>query len=311
MNQFHNDASGRIISIIEADATSLSADKIRNHYILYLATLGRLLPLIPQPDRRQAEFEKALQSLVEKSPELVKEVDNYRLATSDLLRWRKLWTEQRIAFRWKDTVAPSDASLKTPIRRGSDLKKYHFGFRLESKSAPTDIRNKSPELVGSIIGTGPFRGQGPLGTAISGYEQLIYARITIPPQWKEETEKLRKDLYCETGSGGTPLTLEAALAVISASEGHASLVGGKVTEVTMQSQMPFFIGMSDIDGRLAPLGPDLRDAPDSSAMKGTISQITIEPTWLAGPGFFIELEPPAEENPTDPLAEVTEAPPES
>ncbi len=131
---------GALIKLIEADAGAIRAEGIPPRHAAYVHALAPVLSLAVD-DAFTKHFQAALDQLAAKSPPLVAQLNTYRRATGDMLRWRA-----RLAGAQRARAQPTKSA-------GTSFK------GALSSSAPVMFGSLAPELVGnpsigeSLVGT--------------------------------------------------------------------------------------------------------------------------------------------------------------
>jgi hypothetical protein len=261
--KFEADIAGALVKLIDADAGSLKADAVATHYAAYVHALAPTLSLASD-DSFTRQFQTALDRMAEKSPPLAAQLDTYRLATSDMLRWRaRLAGAQRARVEPRQPVATSFKSNPT-------------------ESAATMIRSLSPELVGK-----PSVGQDLIGTPASQRaasalaEDGSYCVVPLDPRLQTASASLRAALLC--ADSAEPLNLETAVALERAERGDLVAVGGPVKQIELDGFVPMW-------ARADSWGLARLDRQPGATTEPLRLRIELEPRWYHQAYAFVELQ---------------------
>ncbi len=260
--KFEQDIVAALVALIDADAAK--ADQVAARHAAYVHALAPALSLTAGDSFTQ-QFQAALDRLADKSPSRAADVDTYRRATSDLLRWRaRLAAAERAAAEPRQAVATSfKCALIAP--------------------APTVLRNLSAELLGN-----PTVGENLVGTPASQRatgalaKDESYCVVRLDSRLQGASASLRAALLCADST--EPLNLEAAIALLRAERGDLAAVGGTVKRIEIESFVPLWAhadiwGLTRLDGQ-----PDLRRADEVQL------RIELEPRWYYQTHAFVKIE---------------------
>lgn len=290
--EFHDNMVPQLIALIEADTKRAGADEAESLYRAYLDAVAPLVPRVVD-DTFRVKLETALNALAAKSPELAAKVAAYRAATDDILAWRR-------------RAAESAADARQ--RSSEPLTEVYLQGVLPGEESPGLVRQGSADTdAASLLGPAPrimraaaakwtdkqvfwdrFIGLKPaVAMSVAEYRHRCYAQMRLPETIAGEVAALEQDLLVSQSGG--PLTLDAAVALATARRGDLTSVGGKIGEAEMESVPTRFATMPEAGRSLIPLGP----LPDETATRDMIREVlvrfVIEPEWLQGEHFFIEL----------------------
>jgi hypothetical protein len=262
--KFETDLAAALVKLIDADTGSVKAAEIAGHYAAYVHALAPVLSLAAD-DARTQQFQAALGRLAAKSPPLAAQLDTYRQATSDLLRWRaRLAAAQRARAEPREAAA---TSVKVALK----------------STAPALIRDLAAELVGK-----PSVGLNLIGTpageraASAMAKDQTYCVVALDARLQAASASLRAALLSTSSS--EPLTLPAAMALASAERGDLAAVGGPVERIELESVIPLW-AHADTWG-LARLDRQPDQTTDLVRLR-----IELQPRWYYQTHAFVEIEP--------------------
>lgn len=283
-------------AILPALAALVDADAARpgptdaGLYTQYLEVLAAVVPMCPAGSVGDA-FRPALSRLAAKNPEFAAYVENYRAATSDLLRWRRR-TAQAFAAGAMQKSQPLAQAVTTacgPDGPSPGMIDGSLQKGLRMKAAIPILLAGVKRLVDQDVYVQNVLGQGAApGAAASGYDQRVMA--VMPPLAKLLSGYypiLQYDLLVTDRL--PPLTLEATVALQQAEHGDAVAVGGKVTELTLDGYATFFTGQKDFAGGGVRLGPLPADEMPDDTNRQLVMTCKLQPVWLQSELFFIQV----------------------
>ncbi len=185
-----------LVALIDADAGTVRSDEVAGHYAAFVQALAPTLSLAVN-DSFTGQFRTALERFAAKSTALAAQIDTYRQATSDMLRWRaRLAAAQRVR-------AEPNRSAETSFK----------GFL--SATAPSMINSLSAELMGTANVGQDLIGTSASQCAVSDVaNNRTYCVVRLDPRLQAASALLRAALLC--ADSAEPLDLEAALALARA-----------------------------------------------------------------------------------------------
>jgi hypothetical protein len=292
---FNKTISSAMVRLINADAARADADEAARLYPKYLRAVAPLLARGNDPQAFRT-VSKALDALLAKSPQLTEDVAAYRLATDDVLRWRRRAAADRAAHRRADVPAlaqltrtaflpdkPSGASGLTGISGGLPL--------LLGRAAP-NVAIVSKRMIGQPIHRGPMTGSG-AGDArrySSRLERRTLSQVTRPVDLDPAVARLKRDLLL-VDDDALPLSLEAAVAIFKADRGDLAAVGGQIEDIELislincvaatEAEEPYLLHLGQLPRYLTASGQPTR---------ALIVRIAIKPTWVQHDYFFVDLD---------------------
>lgn len=278
--QFQDQMIALVAQVIRADAARATPDTARGMYLRYLDVLADLQPKLADNGLTQAT-QSALAELVGKSLELAAQVENYALATDDMLRWRR-----RVAARYAEVRRQQSPELAGQMQAvESNLAKKWAEMHT---STPALVEQMSAALLGkpaSIDNVAP----GADATSTSRYAERLIAHTSgkLPPA---ALAALDEDLLVTATL--PPLTLAAALARRTAEQGYFVAAGGEVTGVQVDSVLGSFANLADAN--LSNAAPQFAwgSLPVEERMERPTHELlwsaTLTPQWLQHEYVFAE-----------------------
>ncbi len=262
--KFERELVSALVKLIDADSTALKAKYVAGRYAAYVHALAPTLALATD-DSFTHQFQAPLDDLAEKSPPLAAELDTYRRATSDMLRWRaRLAAAQRARVEPREPIAISFQEVLTT-------------------SAPEIIRSVSPELVGKLSVGQDLIGTPASAQAVSAVNKnCSYYVVPLDSRLQAASAALCAALLCPDST--EPLNLETAIALVRSERGDLVAVGGPVKRIELESFVPLW-AHADAWG-LARLDRQPETAADPTRLK-----IELEPRWYYQTYAFVELDP--------------------
>jgi len=291
--QFTQDMQRALVAVIEADSARATQADAQEIYLAYLDALAPLAAALP--DTLALAVRSPLDSLAARAPEFAIQVDAYRAATTDLLRWR-----QRTAADYAGVHQARYAAIAEPallaVRSTRDFK----GLVTETEKttvharllgpAPPIVETAAKRLVGQKATVANLVGlTGGSRAAISRYADRIYARVDLPDQVDAEIAALRADLMVSDQT--PPLTLEAAMAVTAATRGDLSSAGGEITTLHLEPLVSRMVNLPPAAWMLIPPGDLPSELNINKPLEEALLRFTIRPKWLQYRYFFVELAP--------------------
>jgi hypothetical protein len=272
-NRFTADFPTALAAIVEADAGRVSETDARALYLEDLkAFAGWQMPGDSAPPPRVVGA--ALEKLAEKSPQLPSEIEMYRLATADYLRWRSRGAEARARGAQKAFGATvTDHS-------GRDAPKYFSSIGVIVESILADAREKRLKLKLAVARPWKMGGGGMANTTEFAYTCALPG---IP--WLPEVSRLKADLQSEVAP---PLTLECAWAIASAQRGDWQEIGGEVVNVEVEGFFARQANCSEVNWASVDVNNFAKVSNDTAAL-AMLVRSELKPKWLRGNYVFMQL----------------------
>ena len=291
----HNVAAalGRIVA---ADANRATPDDAVKLYGEYLDKLTPLVLLASDPSIRDA-FQKPLDDLAARSPELLAEVQAYHNATDEILRWRERIAEAMALARMVQAppIEKLARAAASPINQGkgpllvdnkSQLVSRYTGLvpdligRLE---ALTSKQAAAVDLLGVPPGITPAGAQ-----AVSNYQQPIRCYVRLAPVATvaagESIASLAADLLSSPSQA--PLTLDGRAALDGAKQADLAAAGGPILRLGLVAWGEHFANLPIEQRGALRIGPLL---PDDVTNNELIVIAEIDARWLAGRYYFVDV----------------------
>lgn len=288
---FADQVGTSLAALIEADARRAAETEAPDLYVRYLQTLA---PLVADTadGKLQAAVQPALEKLASKSTGFAREVQAYRTATQELLRWRERLAQARAANAAADCQTSDRLLLDSFISRGE-----FYGLFAANESASDQaallltscpqvilatqerVLDK-PILVKDLVG---LRG-GKL--AVARYRGRHYT--TLPsPDVSVEVSRLQRELLATAQQ--PVLTLQATVALASAQRGDHASAGGLVKNFHVEGLIPRFAALRPEIQQLVPLGSLPVEAEPLAFIAHVLVRFDIEPAWVQNRYFFVDL----------------------
>lgn len=262
-SQFTTQVLTALSQLITADAARVDAAGAAALHREYVAALAPLAAWVGDAGTQNA-LSAALAGFEAKVPTLAP----YRLATSELLRWRERTAAANARARLAAYPALA-AVCATGVQR--DRAKKIFG--LIDESQPRALPKFLDPTPAACLSAGPRLKDKPVsvvdlfqgGAGTEAQSRVMYrcqGRATIGVNVAAQAAALRKELL--TAAGEAPLSLEAAAALYGAEHGLFAQAGGTITSAELQAVVTRRATASDADWgllRLGTLDPDVIDDP--------------------------------------------------
>jgi hypothetical protein len=288
---FEQSIHGAMIALIEADADRAAADQIKPLYAAYLRAAGPLVPLTAE-DSMADELQTALDELAAKSPPLVAEVAAYRLATDDLLAWRRRAAQSAADARRASGTPAHQAYRKAVTADGDNPGLLRKGAVTSENAnllgpAPEILQASIPELVGKSVFVERLIGLKPdHDMTVSQYRDRAYVQAKLPGALAGEIAALEADLLISDDAG--PLSLQAAVALASARRGDLAAVGGTLEEAALESVQTRFATLPEAGRTLLPLGRLPEESASRARVRQVLARLVVQPAWFQHEYFFFE-----------------------
>jgi hypothetical protein len=298
LSRFDQQMAAALVSLIEADAEQVVETQVRELYAAYLSVVAQLVAMSPDDALTSAAL-PALERLAQRSAALVGEIEAYRTATDDLLRWRR-----RTAESYAKVHAPQfptlDDKLLEAIRADAHLRNLfpETAGRAAAcglgQPAPVLMEALSANLVGQNVTTPPLIGTATSQRfAASSCRNRQFVQLAVKDALLSELELLKAELLLSDSA--EPLTLAAAAAVATAQRGDLVAAGGRIDSITMGSLLRRFAELSPLAWPLAASGSPPVEPTGSRPLRQVMFRFGMEPAWLQHEYFFVDLggAPPA------------------
>jgi hypothetical protein len=291
---FYDQFATGLAALIEADAQRAAEAEVPELYVRYLQALA---PLVADTadGKLQAAVQPALEKLANKSAVFAQEVQAYRTATQELLRWRERLAQTRAASAAAGCQT-SDAFLLDAFTSKGEF--YGLFAATEAASNQATLLTTScpqvilatqerildkPLLLNNLVG---LKG-GKL--AVARYRARHYATLPLPDVDAEIT-RLNQELLVTAQQPA--LTLDTTAALASARRGDYARVGGAVKNFHLEGLIPRFATLRPEIQQLVPLGPLPDEAEPTAFVSHVLVRWDVEPDWVQHRYFFAELPRP-------------------
>jgi hypothetical protein len=293
LERFSADMATALVALIEADAEQAPEGEVRQRYLAYLPTVGAMLAQSPQGSLAN-QAAPALERLAARSPGLAAEVETYRGATDDLLRWRRRVAAAYAASRQGDfpphleryrQAAAEEKHLSPLMPATSPTPKAGLPV-----PASQILQNLGTTLVGKTVTAQRFYGLPKSKKIdISQYANRTVFQVNVGDQLDAELEVLRAELL--VGGAGQPLSLAAATALATAERGDLVAVGGTYERAAVDGLVSRFSQLSTSAWPMA-FGEDV--LVDPATVNGPLRQVlmrfVLKPAWLQHEYMFVHLD---------------------
>jgi len=292
--RFSAEVGPAIAALVEADAGRADASVARAILVAYLEQLAPLVALSGD-DSLESVVAPALEKLASKSPELAAEVEAYRKATTDVLRWRRRTAEASARAR-KGEFSPIQGEFLRAVRATESkpglvpADAIDTGRAEFSAPVPGIMRPAVEKLMGRRVWLTDLVGLPTKSRmTIARYGKRNYARFSAPDalagRFSQGVAALESDLL--VSESAPPLTLEAAVALAKARRGDLEAAGGRITGLALESVVVRFATLSSGGRTLIPLGPLPQEPGWRDSLRQAMMQFEIEPEWARHECFFV------------------------
>lgn len=292
--RFGDDLVKGLASLIDAEAARAAGPEAAALYAAYLLAAAPLVCDAAE-DKLPAALQPALEKLAAKLPALATDVQNYRAATGESLRWRERAARDQAAAR-ADQYAPCE-KLMTQATLTRDGMRGLYAQATEAAgqarllgSCPELLTGAGPQLVGQKVIIQDVVGAGKFG--VSRYRQRHCAMIAFPTV-DEQVQLLKQALLVTEQL--PPLSLEAAAALHAAQQGYFVSAGGVTGNVYVEGLIPRFAVLGDNPAAyaLVALGALPAEPPDQGLLNHVLLRFDVTPAWVQQRHFFVDLSQPA------------------
>ncbi len=285
-----DEASTWIAEWLLADVVAADASELRQRYPQYLLALAATQRQTVDQTLRKA-CAGALDRMVVKA-ERKAEVETYRRATDELLRWRA-----RLAAQQDQSLRSTSASLPELTRLAFQDSAGYTGLfpdpnasrglspggpRLRA-AAPDTLQPALPRLIGQAVVARNVQRLSPGSrTMIAALEDHTYGNLVAPTELEPAIDSLRRDLLLD--SEHLPLTLDAAAAIRSAEQGEFQSVGGQVSNVHLEGLVTRLRTLPPVASILTPRGSLPGTSQPDTSQHGYLDQVLLRydivPSWV-------------------------------
>ncbi|MFC1596462.1 hypothetical protein ACFL5Q_00750, partial [Planctomycetota bacterium] len=292
--RFSAEVGPAIAALVEADAGRADASVARAMLVAYLERVAPLVALSGD-DSLETVVAPALEKLASKSPELAADVEAYRKATTDVLRWRRRTAEASARAR-KGEFSPIHEEFLRAVRAADSTPGLAPADAIDTSqaefSAPVpDIMGPAVErLMGRRVWLTDLVGLPTKSRmTIARYGKRSYGRFSLPDamaaRFSQGVAALESDLL--VSESVPPLTLEAAVALAKARRGDLAAAGGEITGLALESLVVRFATLSSGGRTLIPLGPLPEESGWRDRLRQAVMRFEIEPAWVRHECFFV------------------------
>ena len=272
-----------LVELIQADVEQAPEEQVRERYVAYLPGVATF-NVLSQEDALARAAAPVLDQLAARSKTLAAEVSAYRTATDDVLRWRR-----RISAAYAKRAGENFPPMNQTFRQASSQQvvlRDVVPATAESVQR-VDLRVPvwqvleaiSPQLVGKPVCVERFIGL-PVNNrlAVSRYLDRTLVQLAVGNHLEAELQLLKAELLL--GGSSQPLSLAAAMAVVTAERGDLVSMGGTIRQVAVDAVVTRFSSLKPSGWPLA-----LNDFyTDTAIRERPLGQVlfryTVEPAWL-------------------------------
>lgn len=274
-----------LVRLLEADAARANDPQIAPLHAAYVSALAPVVNRVSEGDA--ALFAEALQKLANRSLSVAADVDAYRQATDDLLRWR-----ERVSAAHARSAMQRASAAPELFRKAATKQVETPGFYQPRSNDAAAISSRVPAVVTAMsdqVLQAPVYvedvwslGEGrPL---IAGYQPDCYATATAL-ETAAQQQMLAADL--QVGPQAPPQSLRAAMAMEAARSGRYRRVGGTTSRFTVESLTTRLITIPTKPGVLFALG-DLSPLNRAAVKGNVILRYDLQSQWAQNRYFFVE-----------------------
>ena len=256
-------------SLIAADMRRIKDEQqAKAIYGQYLSILGaidaKLAPMFV------AQCETELSSIESGSGNLATAIRNYKLATADMLLWRKRTAESAAS----SMKATGDC---TELAKTIQTKSFHPNLTVGLDKVAAVI---NPESLGQITYANNLHSIN-ANASYGSYSDRTWATVIGSVDLSAELTALKNDLFVTDQS--PPMSPAAARSIVSCQNNHFAAVGGRVSGVQVES----------FESRFAKLPASMNSfvsmdqVPHSGPIFGqTILRFNLKPIWVQHEHFY-------------------------
>jgi len=225
-----------IADLITAEASQTAPEEVPAKYDAYLQAVNRFLTYQGE-EHLQEPIDKALVYFAQTSPEFGEDVNNYRMVTNEVLKWRK----RQVNFQLSQVSAEFTPVLKAMQGITGTGREIRHGKDDEDIDEMKTIMDLVKKISGSMMdkqvtvdGCLVTQGQTELYTSV---DNEVGAVIPFQSPNSALVTSLGYDLLVNESRELYPLSLKASLAMYHAQRGDCAQVGGTIKDFEVQSRV--------------------------------------------------------------------------
>ena len=288
------DAYQAISVMIATDTNRVDAVAAGELHAAYVAALAPLEGLTG--DDFLDNITPALERLADRAPAYKQQVEAYRLATEDYLRWCERVAAEDAAYLGSKDFPHFDTALAPAIRQQEDDSTTLPGLLTEHDdtaararllSAFPPVRDRlEADLPGMMVSFRGGIGLGESGMSLVQYADRCVSVLTLPESWNESVEELEAGLLVDESH--PPLTLQAAAALASARRGDMTTLGATIGGVKLRGVTPFFAILPEAGSDITPLSGTQGGSPNRDSIAEIMLRFTLRPHWIQHRYFVVQ-----------------------
>jgi hypothetical protein len=294
ITEFYDQLCRSLAGLIEADAQRAAEVDVPNLYVHYLQTLA---PLVADTadDKLQTAVQPALEKLANKSAAFADEVQAYRTATHELLRWRARLAQKQAASAAAEFQPSENVLLESFKSEGEFHGLFAANETLAQRAAllmascPQMIPAVSERILDKPILVENLAGLTGGKLAVARYRTRHYATLPLPDTSPERI-RLQQELMATAQQPA--LTLEAAMAMDSARRGDYVAAGGALKNFYLEGLIPRFATLRPEIRQLVPLGPLPIEVEPLAFISHVLVRFDVQPAWIQHRYFFTSVPQP-------------------
>ncbi|MCM2371519.1 hypothetical protein [Aporhodopirellula aestuarii] len=268
MQSLNDRAITTIASSIAEASKHVSGDQVPTLYRGLLAPLSIALRRSgPGAVKLSNACAEPLSNLAARNPVFAKQLDSYRMATQETLRWRESFATKHA--KHISSGYPSSATFLTNSKVPSVLNPWINRY-MPTTASQLLLKKVSDQAVT------PLSAGGRLG--VVAFQDQHYSLIALPLPVDEQIDALKVSLLVKDES--PPLTLEAVDAITSGNRQEFLSVGGVIRNVSLEPLLVRFAALPNSASMVVPLGtiPSLGD-DRRPPLKAACWRLDIQPHW--------------------------------
>ncbi len=280
--RLHAAAKSVLLGIIDAAADSTTEDSAMQVYAQLLAEIATL-------DRRckgsdlATSCRPSLDRYLTRHSTLADKVKAYERGTSEVLRMRREFTQQRAKYLLQSfPTVTSLVDSKTDSTPPMIIAPKELGL-----TAAKTVLSTSEQILNRTVSCSPVLRITPASpVGIGPFRDHCYVNTT-PVAAAKERESLQKSLV--VSADHPALTLEAADAMTSAESLEYLNVGGSLANVHLEAYQTRFVSLPDVASVICPLGT-LPVLSDRAGSEQTICwRFDLTPQWFQHKYFIVNV----------------------
>ncbi len=282
-----------IAGLIGADTNRVQPDQASQLYSGYVNAVAGFSAL-GDPQTVFGAIQPSLDALAAKSPELQADVGSYFVFSTELLRWRQRVADGYMNARlaeYHPVGATFNAAIpdpKLPTNPTIFGETSIGNVLLLVATAPIAIETVNPGIVGKkVYAQAGLSSRNERLHVTSVEEGSVYATIPQEVNLKLAVDEMKNALLVTDTL--PPLTLEAALAIESASHGDLWQFGGEVTDVELEGRITKIANSNADDWGLIYLTSTMTRPQNGYSLQHVMVQCHLRPDWLRHQYFFVAL----------------------